>query len=212
MYNIDRIGFGSKRDIPTKRSGKGYLAKILLNLAIGTGIIGTQTLSGLATPVTADRPLESDSPTELLVEAPPTQKSPEGNEIYLYSNVSRERYSHYDSDIGQSSEPGQVGQAYTVFEVRQQGVIGAFYLPLSSFDCFYGNMQSDQLAVTIVNSYDQTSYPYSIALDTSSQIAGDSPVKTEMRLVGFYPIAPVSSNDQRILGICKQNYHDIISY
>lgn len=197
MYNIDRIGFGSKRDIPTKRSGKGYLAKILLNLAIGTGIIGTQTLSGLATPVTADRPQEIDAPTELLVEAPPTQKSPEGNEIYLY---------------GQSSEPEQVGQAYTVFEVRQQGVIGAFYLPLSSFDCFYGNIQSDQLAVTIVNSYDQTSYPYSIALDTSSQIAGDSPVKTEMRLVGFYPIAPVSSNDQRILGICKQNYHDIISY
>ncbi|MGK7899848.1 MAG: hypothetical protein AB4352_00265 [Hormoscilla sp.] len=198
MYNIDTIGVGSKRELPHKRSAKGDLAKIILILGLGIGISGLQTLSGLATPVTADLSQEIDSPTELLVEAPPEKKSPEGNEIYLY---------------GQSSEPEQVGQAYTVFEVRQQqGVIGAFYMPRSSFDCFYGSIQSDRLAVTIVNSYDQTSYPYSIALDRDSQIAGDRPVMEQMGLAGFYPIAPVSSNDQRILGICKQNYHELISY
>lgn len=168
-----------------------------MTLGLGTGIIAVQTLSGLANPITADRPQEIDSQTELLVEAPPEKKNPEGNEIYLY---------------GQSSEPGEVGQAYTVFEVGQQFVIGAFYMPSSSFDCFYGNIQSDHLAVTIVNSYDQTSYPYSIAMDTSARIAGNSPVKTEMGLVGFYPIARVSENDQRILGICKQNYHELINY
>lgn len=197
MYNIDTIGVGSKRDLPHKRSAKGELAKIILTLGLGIGISGLQTLSGLATPVTTDLPQEIDSQTELLVEAPPEKKSQQEQEIYFY---------------GQSSEPEQVGQAYTVFEVRQQGVIGAFYMPRSSFDCFYGNIQSDHLAVTIVNSYDQTSYPYSIALETNAQIAGDSPVTTEMRLAGFYPIAPVSSNDQRILGICKQNYHELISY
>jgi len=136
-------------------------------------------------------PQELNSPTESLVEGQAAEKkSQEGNKIYFYFNVSGERYSHYSGDIDQSSEPEQPGQAYMVLELRQQSAIGAFYMPYSSFDCFYGSIQSNQLVVTIVNSYDQTSYPFSIALDRNSQIAGDRERKNGNGIIGILPARP----------------------
>ncbi|MBC6473949.1 MAG: hypothetical protein GDA48_15020 [Hormoscilla sp. GM102CHS1] len=46
-----------------------------MTLGLETAIVAAQTLSGLATPITADRPQEMNSQTELLVEALLRKKS-----------------------------------------------------------------------------------------------------------------------------------------
>jgi len=47
----------------------------------------------------------------------------------------------------QSAQPDQVGQGYFVFESKQGNVVGALYMPRSSFDCTSGKFQGDQLAL-----------------------------------------------------------------
>ncbi len=91
---------------------------------------------------------------------------------------------------GESPEPEQIQKTYLVFEVRRGLTVGAIYMPSSSFDCFYGNARAQQLDLTIVNSYEQTNYDFSIPLKE------------------FHAIASVSTNDRRILGVCKDSYQD----
>ncbi|MGE5655860.1 MAG: hypothetical protein ACM37W_04525 [Actinomycetota bacterium] len=100
-----------------------------------------------------------------------TNRLPDG--IYLY---------------GQSSTPEQLQKEYFVFEVHRGKVIGAFYLPRSAFYCFWGILQTTRLDVTVVDTFDRTTSPYSV------------------NLPDYYRISTVSNNDRRILGICKDNY------
>ncbi len=105
---------------------------------------------------------------------------------------------------GQRPEPDQLGVTYLVFEVSQRQVIGAFYMPHSSFDCFQGEFQANQLALQITDSYEQVTFPYSIALTRNGAIAASDDVATPpIELTGFDPISTVSENDHRILSICK---------
>lgn len=87
---------------------------------------------------------------------------------------------------GESSKPEELRKEYFVFEVLRGKVVGAFYLPRSAFYCFYGNLESTQLNLTVVDSFDRTTSPYSVSLEK------------------YYPISAVSDNDRRILGICKE--------
>jgi len=118
-----------------------------------------------------------------------SQRLPNG--VYLY---------------GQSPEAEQIGSAYMVFEVNDQQVMGAFYMPSSSFDCFYGEVQAQQLALNVVDAYEQTVHPYAVALETTGSVAtnGNEAI-APLSLEGFHPISSVSDNDQRILSVCKVN-------
>lgn len=107
--------------------------------------------------------------------APPTPATADASKslpdgIYLY---------------GESPRPEELQKEYFVFELRRGKVVGAFYLPRSAFYCFYGNLESTQLNLTVVDSFDRTTSPYSVNLQK------------------YYPISAVSDNDRRILGICK---------
>jgi hypothetical protein len=105
---------------------------------------------------------------------------------------------------GQSEEPDQIGKGYFVFEVTQGKVIGAVYMPRSSFDCASGRFEADQLALTVVNSYDRLTNPFEIALEQSSSIAtSGNPTLPAVSLQGFSRLATVTDNDQRMLNICK---------
>ncbi len=119
--------------------------------------------------------------------------SPLSDGVYLY---------------GQSPQPDVLGNAYIVLEVKGSKVIGAFYMPHSSFDCAYGNITAKELQVTIVDSYERTRYPYAIAVQQQQTVASKPGARLQpsITLKGFHPIATVSENDQRILGICKQEY------
>jgi hypothetical protein len=107
---------------------------------------------------------------------------------------------------GQSSSGEQIGSTYLVFEVKRGNVVGAFYMPHSSFDCFQGSVQSDRLALTIHNSDEGTTYPYSVALRPQpiASTAAKPPVAFE--LPGFHSLKQLSPNDQRILSTCKSAY------
>lgn len=107
---------------------------------------------------------------------------------------------------GQSPVPEQIGAAYMVFQVEQGQVQGAFYMPRSSFDCFYGSFQDNQLALTVVNSYEQTHYPYAIALERQDSVAtiGNEAV-APIGLQGFHQLESPSENDLRLLSTCQSN-------
>jgi hypothetical protein len=106
---------------------------------------------------------------------------------------------------GQSPDPEQIGSAYMVFEVNQNRVVGAFYMPYSSFDCFNGEFQGEQLALNIVNSYEQTVYPYAVALISDTSVASTDPNEAiaPLGLEGYHRIDSLSENDQRILATCR---------
>lgn len=111
---------------------------------------------------------------------------------------------------GETQTPNQVGASYMVMQVNGSQVVGALYLPHSSFDCFQGEFQGNQLDMTVVNSYDRTTQGYSFAVQNDNYIASiDDPVSTPARLNGMYNLAEVSDNDQRILDTCKADFQAI---
>lgn len=108
---------------------------------------------------------------------------------------------------GQSAQPDQIGQGYFVFESKQGNVVGALYMPRSSFDCTAGKFESDQLALTVVNSYDRTTNPFEIALEKTSNVAAEgNPAFQNIGLQGFQRIDKISENDYRILNVCKADF------
>lgn len=107
---------------------------------------------------------------------------------------------------GQAAQPEQIGRAYFVFEVRQGKLIGALYMPRSSFDCTYGSFQPGKLALTVVDSYEKNESPYAIALERTN-VAGN-PSASQLNLEGFQKMNQVSANDRRILNMCKTNYQN----
>ncbi|UBF24678.1 hypothetical protein K9N68_23830 [Kovacikia minuta CCNUW1] len=148
-------------------------------LLAGSLAVGTALIGCL--PVLAAQPENSSQVSSQL---------PDG--VYLY---------------GQSSKPEQIGQGYFVFEVNQGNVVGALYMPRSSFDCASGTFQNNQLALTVVNSYDRTTNPYENAVEKNSTVASrNNPTPQEIGLQGFHRLPTVSENDQRILNVCKADF------
>lgn len=111
-----------------------------------------------------------------------------GDGVYLY---------------GQSSEPNQVGHTYAVFEVVDNQAVGAFYMPSSSFDCFYGEVGPQAFDLVVVNSYEQAAYPYSVPLtyeNVASGSAGDVPMP-----VGYHRIDDLSQQDYQMISTCRSD-------
>jgi hypothetical protein len=106
--------------------------------------------------------------------------------------------------FGQVPQRDQLGQGYIVLENTGDQVFGALYYPSSSFDCFRGQVQSGRLAMTVVNSYTQETYPYSIALVADTAIASPYADSLEpLSLEGFHSINDISDNDLRLLETCR---------
>lgn len=106
---------------------------------------------------------------------------------------------------GESPEANQLGAGYMVFEASQGNIVGALYMPHSSFDCFRGRVQDGALAMTITNSYTQETYPYSVAVVTDDAIASATNVTAPLQLDGFHRLGEPSDNDLRMLEVCKAN-------
>lgn len=87
---------------------------------------------------------------------------------------------------GNSPQPNELSRNYVVFERRDGEVIGAFYSPQSEFTCFTGDLQGTRL-------------------DVEAIVLGE-PETQEVRaqLANLYPLQEISANDQRMLGVCKQ--------
>lgn len=106
--------------------------------------------------------------------------------------------------FGQSPEPEQIGSVYVIFEVAPDRIVGAFYMPRSSFDCFQGRTEGDRLILTIRNSYEPATFTHSIALvERQNVVASGGSAALEAGLEGFNAIDSISENDARILSICQ---------
>lgn len=105
---------------------------------------------------------------------------------------------------GESSTPQQIGSAYMVFEVSDRQVVGAFYMPNSSFDCFHGDIQANQLALTVISSEGQQSHPYAVAIQPGATVATVGNVSIAPATIeGYHHIATISNLDNQILTVCK---------
>ena len=109
---------------------------------------------------------------------------------------------------GQSSQPEQIGQDYLVFEVRENKLVGAFYMPQSEFACFYGEVDGQQMNLNVVDPYSQETFAYGVPLEAQSNIAqGDGQIAPSFAPQGYEQINALSDNDQRILNTCVSTHH-----
>lgn len=125
-----------------------------------------------------------------LAQKPPSH-FPLADGIYLY---------------GQSSQPEQLGQEYLVFKIHRGRAIGAFYMPRSEFNCFFGSLDSGYLRLSVVDPYDRSVSPYAIRLQDLSPRAANGPVSGTVGLEGYYPIQEIGTNDRRILNVCLEEH------
>lgn len=109
--------------------------------------------------------------------------------------------------FGEQPLPDQLQTAYMVFEARAGQVVGAFYSPHSSFDCFRGNVENTQLSLAITETYSQEEYAYALNLEDTA-IAG--PVGRQFAIEGFHQLDIVSDNDLRMLSTCQTHYGQTI--
>ena len=107
--------------------------------------------------------------------------------------------------FGQSPQRDQIGSAYAVFSIIDNKTVGAFYQPNSSFDCFSGQVYPDRMALNVVDSYQQTVHPYSIALTTDGSLSAGSAAPA-YTLQGFHHIETLSEQDLDILATCEADF------
>jgi len=171
-----------------------WIAGVLL--AVGIGLAGSLPLAAQGAQTVEVSPAEV-SPAEVSP-VPPAQlqaaktnasRLPDG--IYLY---------------GQSEKVEQIGKGYFVFEVTKGNVVGALYMPRSSFDCASGSFKADELALTVVNSYDRSTNPFAISLEKNATVASSQgPLMQQLGLQGFHQLPKPSENDLRMLSVCKKD-------
>ncbi|MGD2182954.1 hypothetical protein [Lusitaniella coriacea] len=107
---------------------------------------------------------------------------------------------------GQTQQPNQLGQVYLTFAVTQGAVVGAFYMPQSSFDCTYGEPKNQTLALTVVDSYSQDTSTFEIAIARTALVAAgnNNSTETQIELDGFHQIENVSESDRNIVNQCEE--------
>lgn len=164
-----------------------HFEKPVTGLFLTAGLVITANPHVLADHATASANFPDLQTTSFLVPEPASPQSL-ADGIYLY---------------GQSADRDQIGAAYMVFQVEQGQVEGAFYMPHSSFDCFYGRVQADHLDLTVINSYEQTRYPYAIALEPQDSVATIGNEAAPMGLEGFHQLESPTENDLRMLSTCQ---------
>ena len=104
---------------------------------------------------------------------------------------------------GQAPEPRTLGAGYLVFEAQGERVVGAIYMPFSSFDCFQGQQTGDTLALQITNSYTQETYDYAVALGPVDAIASGEGSAAPLSLVGFHNLGTAGEAELELLQTCQ---------
>jgi hypothetical protein len=105
---------------------------------------------------------------------------------------------------GQSPVADELGQEYVVFQVRQDRVVGAVYMPQSEFSCFSGTIDTKQMNLSVLDPYDSSVYSYAIALQDSSPVASGDKLPRSVGLQGYYPLSKISARDRNLIDRCIQ--------
>lgn len=109
---------------------------------------------------------------------------------------------------GSAPEPDEIGAAYLVFESQENSIVGAIYMPQSSFDCFQAEMGRNALALQITNSYTQEVYDYAIALVSTDTPIASTDLATEvvdgsLQLEGFFDLGIARDSETTLLETCQ---------
>lgn len=107
---------------------------------------------------------------------------------------------------GESNEAGQIGATYMVVEVQGGHAVGGFYQPSSSFDCFQGQVVGNELELVVTNSYEQTTHPYSLALESRGAVATQNSSVEQLVPSGFYRMGALSETDRSVLQTCQAQF------
>lgn len=108
---------------------------------------------------------------------------------------------------GSAPEADVLGATYMVFSVQDAYLVGAFFMPQSSFDCFQGQHVGNELALQITNSYTQEVYGYEVALVTDdAQVASTATGDFVMQLDGLHHLGAPGEAEMAVLATCQNNF------
>jgi hypothetical protein len=127
----------------------------------------------------------ADTTTAMVDTSSRVTVTPTANGVYLY---------------GESDRPDVVGKEYMVFETIGNKTIGAFYLPRSEFNCFYGQFKGSRMNITLIDAFDLQKYKFTLALNPNGLTASKQPMMGEPT---YQPLGKISNNDLQILKTCK---------
>lgn len=105
---------------------------------------------------------------------------------------------------GSVPQPDTLGAAYMVFAAQNANLVGAMFMPQSSFDCFRGQAEEQHLALQITNSYTQETYGYAIALAVNNEaVAAAGQPSVPLALDGFHDLGTPRQSEMAILATCQ---------
>jgi hypothetical protein len=104
---------------------------------------------------------------------------------------------------GESPVAGTIGAVYLVLTAQNGGLTGAVYQPSSSFDCVRATVGTRSLDLMVTDAYDQSEWPYDIALTLNATVASSSGGTAPLQLEGMYAIATLSDLDRQLLAVCS---------
>jgi hypothetical protein len=173
-----------------KVAGTNQIARTIVAAALGLSLTIVNSTTSLSSAKAAAAPIPSNASNAARI-ANSAAKLADG--VYLF---------------GETNQPNQLGQSYFVFEVTQGKVLGALYMPQSSFDCAHGSFKYQQLALKVQDAYaDGTASDYAIGLERGATVASTNlNGMGQVGLAGFQKIDQVSQNDMQLLNACKATY------
>lgn len=109
---------------------------------------------------------------------------------------------------GQSSQAGQLGKGYIIFERKRGRVTGALYMPSSEFSCFRGTLRGNGKLAMTVNGYPgETSTPQIASTGglSGAQNAEATAYDYSLKLQDYHRVNSIGSIDRKILQMCKSS-------
>jgi hypothetical protein len=126
-----------------------------------------------------------------------------GNDISLAGKPSRSTLPQISGGVylyGEVNQPEVIGKEYIILEIAKNKAIGAFYLPRSEFNCFYGRLTGSRLNLTLIDALDRQKYKYSFTLNSAGLSASKQPM---MGTPNYQPLSKIGDLDRQILAACK---------
>ncbi len=107
--------------------------------------------------------------------------------------------------FGEASKRDQLGSTYMIFEVKDSKVLGAVFAPNSSYNCFEGRFNNEQLALRIEDAYDSSVYTHEIALEQKAIVASSNlqSVDMQMGLEGMKSLSSIKDQETSMLATCQ---------
>lgn len=111
----------------------------------------------------------------------------------------REGVYHY----GEVNERDRVGITYLLLTVEKRGIHGMIYQPHSGYSCFTATVHPDHLALLMVDRTTNDLFTYAIPRPAQTLVASTQATKPALALSGYYPLEPVTSEEQSLLLECN---------